>query len=72
MDDIPRDADASPGGIADCLRMLADEAASLRLVRTLVALLETMEICRIEASAMAPQSAAALASEPAEPELQLH
>lgn len=45
-------ADASPSGIADCLRMLVDEAASLRLVRTLMALLETLEICQIEASAI--------------------
>jgi hypothetical protein len=53
MDDAPPAADASPSGIAECLRMLADEAASLRLVRTFSALRETLEICRIEASAIA-------------------
>lgn len=56
----PAAPDASPGGIAECLRMLADEAASLRLVRTLMALLETAEICQIEASAIAPQPEPAL------------
>jgi hypothetical protein len=44
--------DPSPTGIAECLRMLADEAASLRLVRTMMALLETVEICKLEAQAI--------------------
>ena len=52
MADRPTTAEASPTGIAECLRMLADEAASLRLVRTVLALLETVEICRLEAQAI--------------------
>jgi hypothetical protein len=54
MDDEMSGPNASPTGIAECLRMLAEEAASLRLVRTLMALLETLEICRIEATAITP------------------
>lgn len=65
MYESPSAPEASPGGIAECLRMLADEAASLRLVRTLLALLETLEICRIEASAIAPQAPASLPGDPA-------
>jgi hypothetical protein len=48
-DDAAVAPEASPNGILECLRMLADEAATLRLARTLLALLETVEICRIEA-----------------------
>lgn len=58
--------EASPGGIAECLRMLAEEAASLRLVRTLMALLETMEICQIEAAVITPARRAAPAGEATE------
>jgi hypothetical protein len=54
MADHPTTTDASPTGIAECLRMLADEAASLRLVHTVMALLETVEICRREAQATLP------------------
>jgi hypothetical protein len=67
MDDNLPITDASPSGIAECLGMLADEAASLRLVRTFLALLETLEICRAEASAAAPVSVLAKPVEPVDP-----
>ncbi len=35
-------------GILHCLRMLAEEAATLRLTRTQAALLEAIEICAAE------------------------
>jgi hypothetical protein len=68
MNDTLPTTDASPTGIAECLGMLADEAASLRLVRTFLALLETLEICRAEASAAAaPVSVLPKAAEPVDP-----
>jgi hypothetical protein len=54
MDDNLPATDASPSGIAECLRMLADEAASLGLVRTFVGLLLALETCRAEGGAAAP------------------
>ncbi len=73
MDDEHIGPDASPSGIAECLRMLAEEAASLRLVRTLMALLETMEICQVEASVLAPARARSRAAEPTDqPSLAVH
>ena len=67
MEDDQPGLEASPSGIADCLRMLAEEAASLRLVRTLMALLETMEICQIEASGLGRKSTGPRPSEAIEP-----
>jgi len=61
----------SPRGIVDCLRMLAEEAAALRLPRTLMALLETAEICGIEASAITPVPGAAEHSKPRPPDTHL-
>ena len=58
MDDDAPGPEASPTGIAECIRMLAEEAASLRLVRTLLALLETLEICQVEAMATKRPAAA--------------
>lgn len=40
---------ASPNGLLQCLRMLSEEAASLRLTRTFAALQEAATICRAEA-----------------------
>lgn len=60
MDDATPGLDASPMGIIECVRMLAEEAASLRLVRTLMALLETVEICQVEAAAMGRRPAVCL------------
>lgn len=40
--------DATATGILQCLRMLAEEAESLRLTRTLVALREAIETCSAE------------------------
>ena len=65
-DDLPA-TDASPSGIAECLRMLADEAASLGLVRTFIGLLEALEICRTEGSAAAPAPERPGPGEPLEP-----
>ena len=67
MDDNLPTTDASPSGIAECLGMLADEAASLRLVRTFLALLETVEICRAEVSTAASIAVLAKPAEPVDP-----
>lgn len=73
MEDDQVGPEASPNGIADCLRMLAEEAASLRLVRTLMALLETMEICQVEASGIPRKPGRPRPSEPIEqPALVVH
>lgn len=40
--------DATATGILHCLRMLAEEAESLRLTRTLLALREAIETCSAE------------------------
>ena len=44
------DSDASADGIIQCLRMLADEAADLRLASTLKALREAIDVCQSERS----------------------
>ncbi len=50
--------DPSAQGIVECLRMLADEAAALRLDRTLTALLTAMDVCATECLAgEVPQAA---------------
>lgn len=42
------DGDATAHGILQCLRMLTDEASTLRLGRTLAALRAAMKICAEE------------------------
>jgi hypothetical protein len=42
------DSDASADGILQCLRMLADEAADLRLASTLKALRDAIDVCQSE------------------------
>jgi hypothetical protein len=49
--------DATATGILQCLRMLAEEAAMLRLSRTLDALREAIETCAAER--VDPEAAAA-------------
>ena len=41
---------ATPVGLLESLRLLADAASSLHLVRTLAALQQAMETCRTEAT----------------------
>lgn len=52
-DDDPalNDTEASAIGILQCLRMLADEAADLRLAGTLRALREAIAVCQTERTA---------------------
>lgn len=50
MDELDSDCPATPSGIMQCLRMLADEAASLNLSRTLHAINEALEACAREGS----------------------
>jgi hypothetical protein len=47
-DDDPLTCEATATGILQCLRMLADEAASLQLTRTLDALREAIKTCADE------------------------
>ena len=47
MDD-DTEFDVSAAGIAGCLQMLAEEAATLKLSRTLLALREALESCEAE------------------------
>jgi len=42
------ECEANASGIMQCLRMLAEEAASLRLSRTLAALREAIDVCAAE------------------------
>ena len=42
------EAEATASGIMHCLRMLAEEAASLRLLQTVEALRQAVEICARE------------------------
>jgi hypothetical protein len=76
--DLDNDFAAEPGassmGIVQCLRMLADEASSLQMHRTLAALREAMEICTTEgASALRDESAAlTLTSATFRPRTRLH
>lgn len=39
---------STPLGLLRCLRLLADEASTMRLTRTLAALQQAMETCRTE------------------------
>jgi hypothetical protein len=48
MDDLDTDCSATPTGIMQCLRMLAEEAATLNLSRTLVAIQEALQACQSE------------------------
>lgn len=55
MDDSIRpqpndDDDAAARGIVQCLRMLAEEAASLRLARTRAALQAAIDVCAAEST----------------------
>jgi hypothetical protein len=51
MSDDDRISDqATATGILHCLRMLADEAASLHMTRTLAALQEAIQTCAAERS----------------------
>lgn len=43
------DDQPTPAGLLHCLRLLADEASSMKLERTLAALQQAMETCRTEA-----------------------
>jgi hypothetical protein len=45
---LDNDGDPTAAGIVQCLRMLAQEASSLRLARTLAALRSAMTICAQE------------------------
>ena len=48
-DDLcPAACEADATGILHCLRMLAEEAASLRLTRTLAALRQALDVCAAE------------------------
>jgi hypothetical protein len=49
-DEIETECPASAGGILDCLRMLAEEAASLHLDRTLAAIRDALATCEAEGS----------------------
>lgn len=61
MDDdaqtVPSD-DLTASGIVQCLRMLAEEAAALRLGRTLAALQTAIDVCAAETDAGAITAAA--------------
>lgn len=48
MSEPEEDPASTPVGLLRCLRMLADEASELRLTRTLAALQQAMETCRVE------------------------
>jgi hypothetical protein len=58
MPDVPDapdgDADPTARGIVQCLRMLAEEAASLGMARTLEALKAAMTVCAEEGDAADP------------------
>jgi hypothetical protein len=47
-DPFAPECEADAGGIMQCLQMLAEEAASLRLSRTLAALREAIDVCAAE------------------------
>lgn len=51
LDGADSDADPTARGMVQCLRMLAEEAASLRMVRTLDALQTAIEVCAAEGDA---------------------
>lgn len=46
---MTEDEAGTPIGMLRCLRMLADEASTMQLTRTLAALQQAMETCRTEA-----------------------
>jgi hypothetical protein len=48
VESIDAESDPTARGIVQCLRMLAEEASSLRLRRTLAALQAAMRICADE------------------------
>lgn len=48
IDDADQSCDATADGIMKCLRMLAEEAASLNLARTLTAIHEAALTCQNE------------------------
>jgi len=47
-DPFASECEANASGIMQCLQMLAEEAASLRLSRTLAALREAIDVCAAE------------------------
>ena len=47
-DPFASECEANAAGIMQCLQMLAEEAASLRLSRTLAALREAIDVCAAE------------------------
>jgi hypothetical protein len=59
-DAMQQDEKPSAVGLLRCLRMLADEAVSLELTRTLAVLQQAMEICRTEATTRKHLRSAAL------------
>jgi hypothetical protein len=66
-DDLRSSAcEADATGILHCLRMLAEEAASLRLTRTLAALRQALDVCAAEKVVDVP------ADEPDEPPTPVH
>lgn len=54
------DPSSTPVGLLHCLRLLADEASTLKLTRTLAALQQAMETCRTEATSRGRPFSAAL------------
>jgi hypothetical protein len=60
-DDAEQTCLASAEGILHCLRMLAEEAAALRLSRTQLAIQEALETCLMEGAGTDPASGAGLA-----------
>ncbi len=48
------ECEATPRGLMQCLRMLLDEAALLRLPNTLCALQDALEACRSETQGRGP------------------
>lgn len=58
MNETPDECVATALGILQCLRMLADEAATLNLARTLIALHDALEICEAERATLKEACAA--------------
>ncbi len=52
--DQQNECEATPSGLMQCLRMLVDEAALLRLPHTMCALQDAVEACRSEAQGHGP------------------
>jgi len=55
-DDGEAGCDATADGILQCLQMLAEEATSLNLGRTLAAIQQALAVCQEEALEAAPQA----------------